>query len=101
MITSFFLCSEFVRGEIGLARRRRSLLVVVLSGAAHLARLLGGLFIIWLTLDWKVWRAKRAFERELTKQGMSREDAKRLSAKYAALKDEAVNAFKRSWRVFS
>ncbi len=90
-----------MRGETGLTGRKRSLLVVVLSGAAQLARLLAGLFVIWMTLDWKVWRAKRAFESELTKQGMSKDDAKRLSARYAALKDEAMNVFKRSWRVFS
>lgn len=81
-------------------RRRSLLVVVVVSGAANLARLLVSLFAIWLTLDWKVWRARTAFEKQLRMQGMSKEDAKRLSAKYAALKDEAMNAFKRSWRVF-
>jgi len=80
----------------------RSLLIVsVLSGIPAVVKLLGSLFLIWLTLDWKVRKARRAFEKELIKQGMSKQDAKRISAQYAALKDQAVNAFKRSIRVFS
>jgi type VI protein secretion system component VasF len=48
-----------------------------------------------------VRRARKAFEKELVKQGMPKEDAKRMSARYAALKDEALNALKRSIRPFS
>lgn len=79
-----------------------SLLIVnVISGAAMTVRLLCSLFVIWLTLGWNVRRAKKAFEKELIKQGMSKQDAKRISEKYVALKDEAINAFKRSFRIFS
>jgi len=41
-----------------------------------------------------VWRAKRAFEKELIKEGMPKTDAKRMSARYAALKDETLSALK-------
>jgi len=80
----------------------RSLLIVsVVSGAANVVRLLSSLFVIYLTLGWKVRKAKKAFEKELIKQGMPKQDAKRMSAKYAALKDEALNTLKRSMRTFS
>ena len=80
----------------------RSLLIVsVISGAVSVVRLLSSLFLIYLTLGWNVRRAKRAFEKELIKQGMPKEDAKRMSARYAALKDEALSTLKHSIRIFS
>jgi hypothetical protein len=73
----------------------RSLLIVsVISGAVSVVRLLCSLFVIYVTLGWKVWRAKRAFENELIKAGIPKEDARRMSARYAALKDETLNALK-------
>jgi hypothetical protein len=78
----------------------RSLLIVsVLSGAVSVFRLLANLFVIYVTLGWTVWRAKRAFERELVEVGMPREVAQRMGARYAAVKDETLNALKT--RVFS
>lgn len=70
------------------------------SGIA-LVKLLASLLLVWLTLGWKVRKARKAFEKELIKQGMAKHDAKRISAQYAALKDNVENAFKRSlirWR---
>jgi hypothetical protein len=51
-----------------------------------------------LTLDWKVRKTRRAFEKELIKQGMSREDAKRLSAQYTILRNNLMSGLKRSMR---
>jgi CHASE1-domain containing sensor protein len=67
------------------------------SGVA-LVKLLFSLLLIWLTLGWKVRKARRAFERELIKQGMAKYDAKRISAQYVVLKDSIENAFRRSLR---
>lgn len=70
------------------------------SGIA-LVKLLASLLLVWLTLGWKVRKARKAFEKELIKQGMAKHDAKRISAQYAALKDNVENAFKQSlirWR---
>ncbi len=81
--------------------RSRSLLIVsMISGTANMVRLLSSLFLIYLTLGWKVRKARKAFERELIKQGMPKENAKRMSTKYAALKDEALSTLKRSIRIF-
>jgi hypothetical protein len=76
------------------------LIVSVISGAVSVVRLSSSLFFIYLTLGWNVRRARRAFEKELIKEGMPKKDAKRMSAQYAALKDETLNAMKRSMRMF-
>jgi hypothetical protein len=73
---------------------RSMLITSVISGTVSVVRLLSSLFVIYVSLGWKVWRAKRAFEKELIKEGMPKEDAKRMGAKYAALKDETLNALK-------
>ena len=73
----------------------RFLLSIFASGVA-LTRLLSDLTLIWLTLGWKVRKARKAFERELIKQGMAKTDAQRISAQFAALKENVENAFKRS-----
>jgi hypothetical protein len=77
--------------------KTRSLLIIsVMSGAVSFTRLLGSLALIYLGLGWKVRKARRALERELIKSGMSREDARKIGAQYAALKDNAIKAIKRS-----
>ncbi len=83
-----------------MGKSRDLLIVTVLSGTTSTVRLLASLFIIYLTLGWKVRRARKAFEKELIKQGMPKEAAERMSARYAALKDEALNSLKRSVRMF-
>jgi hypothetical protein len=82
---------------MGKADGLRLVLSVFGSGVA-LTRLLFSLLLIWLTLGWRVRRARKAFERELVKQGMSKQDARRISAQYADLKNNLINAFKRSLR---
>jgi hypothetical protein len=70
----------------------------IFGSGATLVKLLANLFPIWLTLGWKVRKARKAFEKELIKQGMAKNDANRISAQYAALKDNVENAFKQSLR---
>ncbi|MDI6690507.1 MAG: hypothetical protein QME50_01380 [Candidatus Bathyarchaeota archaeon] len=70
----------------------RSIISVVLS----IAYILFNLFILWATLGWKVRKTRKAFEKQLIHQGMSKKDAKRLSAKYSKLKNELINTLKRS-----
>jgi len=75
----------------------RFILSIFSSGIA-LAKLLASLLLIWLTLGWKVRKARKAFEKQLIKQGMAECDAKRIGAQYAALKDNIENTFKQSLR---
>lgn len=63
----------------------------ILDGASSIIKLAVSLFWVWITLGWRVRKARKAFEKQLTKEGMSKEDAERLSRQYAYLKDEIVN----------
>jgi len=55
------------------------------------------LFTLWLTLGWKVRKTRKAFEKQLLKQGMSKRDAKRLSIQYSKLKDALMKTLKDSF----
>ena len=70
----------------------RSIIIAGLS----LIQLLTSLFVMWLTLGWKVRKARKAFEKQLIRQGMAKRDAKRLSAQYSKLKDDMMNTLKSS-----
>ena len=61
----------------------------------HLAIMGTGLFWMYLTFGWRVRKARRAFEQQLVSQGMSKEDAKRLSACYNDLKNSITNMLRR------
>lgn len=63
----------------------------VLSIVASIVKIAGGLLILWATFGWKVRKTRRAFERELIKQGMSKENARKLSAHYKILKDQLIS----------
>lgn len=62
----------------------------IIRAGLHLSKLLLNLFFIWLTLGWKVRKARKAFEKELVKSGMSSEAAKKLGKKYSSVKDEVM-----------
>jgi len=57
----------------------------------YLVRLLISLFALWLTLGWRVRKTRKSFEKQLIRQGMSKKDAKRLSAQFSKLKDDMIN----------
>lgn len=61
----------------------------------HLAIMGTSLFWMYLTLGWRVRRARNAFEQQLVSQGMSKEDAKRLGACYNELKNSITNMLRR------
>ncbi|MEA2090024.1 MAG: hypothetical protein U9O89_04625 [Thermoproteota archaeon] len=64
----------------------------ILGGAFSIVELLSSLFLLWLTLGWRVRKARKAFEKQLIKEGMSKRDAKRLSKQYASLKDKVMSS---------
>jgi len=71
----------------------RSIIIIVLN----MSHLMLNLFTLWLTLGWKVRKTRKAFEKQLLKQGMSKRDAKRLSIQYSKLKDELMKTLKDSF----
>jgi len=67
----------------------------VFKATPHLALMGSSLFWMYLTLGNKVRKTRRAFEKQLISQGMSKEDAKRLSACYNDLKNSITNMLRR------
>ncbi|MGB9134541.1 MAG: hypothetical protein WCC63_03000 [Candidatus Bathyarchaeia archaeon] len=59
------------------------------------AKLLTQLLWIWMTLGWHVRRARKAFETELTRQGVSKQDAQRISRQLKIAKDRMMSTL---WR---
>jgi primosomal protein N'' len=51
-------------------------------------------FWIYLTLNRRVNKTRKAFEKQLIKQGMFRENAKRLSACFEELKNNIIDMLK-------
>jgi len=53
--------------------------------------ILGSLIAVLLILNWSVWRARGAFEKQLILQGMRKEDARKVGARYSKLKGDILN----------
>ncbi len=62
----------------------------IIRGGLYLSKLLLDMFFIWLTLGWKVRKARKAFEKELVKSGMPKEAAEKLAKKYSSVKDKIM-----------
>jgi hypothetical protein len=72
-----------------------STLTTMLKSSPYLARMSLDLFWTYLTLGQRVRKTRRAFEKQLIMQGMSRDDAKRLSACFEELKNNITSMLKR------
>ena len=59
----------------------------VLKSFPHLVLLALSLLWMYLTLGRRVRKTRKAFEKQLMRQGMSKQDAQRLSACFEDLKD--------------
>ncbi|MEM3731794.1 MAG: hypothetical protein QW667_07650 [Candidatus Bathyarchaeia archaeon] len=77
-----------------IKNENRSIINITLS----VSYLLFNLLTLWITLGWRVRKTRKAFEKQLIQQGMVKKDAKRLSKQYSKLKNEIINALKRSIR---
>ena len=61
----------------------------------QIVKLILQVFWMWLTLDWNVRKARKAFEKELILQGIAKEDAQRLSKQIKVLKDQIMSSARR------
>jgi len=68
--------------------------IALLKSGPNLIRLTLSLGWMYMTLGWRVRNTRRAFEKELTRTGMSKEDAKRLSATFEELKNSMIGTLK-------
>jgi hypothetical protein len=71
-----------------------SIFATVFKSIPHLAILLLNLLWIYLSLDRRVHKTRRAFEKQLTEQGMSKQDAQQLSVCFEDLKDSITGIFR-------
>jgi hypothetical protein len=71
-----------------------SMTTAVIKSFPYLALMLLSLLWMYLTLGRRVGKTRKAFEKQLIQQGMSKEDAKRLSACFEDLKDNITGMLK-------
>jgi type VI protein secretion system component VasF len=71
-----------------------NVMVALIKSGPNLVRLMLSLGWMYVTLWWRVRRARRAFEKQLMLRGMSKEDAKRLSYAFVELKNSLVGVLK-------
>jgi len=71
-----------------------SVVTAVIKSSPYLARMSLSLFWIYLTLGRRVSKTRKAFEKQLIQQGMSKEDAKRLSVCFEDLKNSFTDMLK-------
>jgi hypothetical protein len=64
----------------------------IVSAGVNLTRLILSLIGLWVELGWSLRRARKAFEKELIKQGMKKQDARRISAQFTKLKNEMTSS---------
>jgi hypothetical protein len=75
-----------------------SVVAAVIKSSPHLAQMALNLFWVYLTLGRRVSKTRKAFENQLIQQGMSKEDAKRLSACFEDLKNNITGMLKQGIR---
>ncbi|HEX9862574.1 MAG TPA: hypothetical protein VGB11_04740 [Candidatus Bathyarchaeia archaeon] len=71
-----------------------SLVTTVIKSSPHLALMTLSLLWMYWTLNSRVNKTRKAFEKQLVTQGMSREDAMHLSACFEELKTNITQTLK-------
>ena len=71
-----------------------TMVTTVVKSSPYLARMSLSLFWMYLTLGSRVRKTRKAFEKQLMQQGMSKEDAKRLSACFEELKNNITGTIR-------
>ena len=76
-----------------------SVITAAIKSFPYLAWMFLSLLWMYLTLGRRVSKTRKAFEKQLIQQGMSEEDAKRLSACFEDLKDNITGMLKQGIRL--
>jgi hypothetical protein len=74
----------------------RTMVTVAVKSTPYIARLTVSLMWMYFTLGYRVRKTRGAFEKQLVAQGMSKENAKYLSASYEDFKNEITDALKQA-----
>jgi len=75
-----------------------SVVTALIKSSPHLAQMSLSLLWVYLTLGRRVNTTRRAFEKQLIQQVMSKEDAKRLSACFEEIKNNITDTLKQGIR---
>ena len=70
------------------------LIAATVKSTPHIALFSVNLLWIYLTLGYRVRKTRNAFEKQLIIKGMSKKDAKQLSANFENLKNEITGTLK-------
>jgi len=76
-----------------------TVIAAVIKSSPYLVHMSLSLGWMYLTLDRRVRKTRRAFEKELVKQGVSQENAERLSFCFEELKRNITDMFKQRIRL--
>jgi hypothetical protein len=75
-----------------------STVTTVIKSTPYLAQMSLSLFWMYITLGRRVNKTRKAFEEQLTREGMSKEDARRLSLCFEDLKNNITDTMKQGIR---
>ena len=73
----------------------------VIESTPYLVRMFLSLLWMYITLGFRVSKTRKAFEKQLMQQGMTEEDAKRLSMCFEDLKNNVTDTLKQGIRLGS
>ena len=76
-----------------------SLVGIAIKSIPNISYMLLTFFWLYLTIGHRVRKTRRAFEKELIAQGMTRQDAQKLSLCFETLKDQTVSTIKTGLRI--
>jgi hypothetical protein len=71
-----------------------SIFLTLFKSAPQMIRMSLDMSWLYLTLGWRVRATRRAFEKQLIKEGMSKNDAEHLSRCFEDLKNDLVSTVK-------
>ena len=74
---------------------KASTVITVVKSTPYLTMISLSLFWMYMTLGSRVRKTRRAFEKQLIQQGMSKKDAKRLSSCFEDLKNNITFVIRR------
>ena len=74
----------------------KTIVSAAVKSTPYIARLSLSLMWMYLTLGYRVRKTRGAFEKQLVAQGMSKENAKLLSASFEDLKNEITGGLKKA-----
>jgi len=70
--------------------------LAILRVTYYILKIIGSLLLTWIIVSWNIRNARRSFEAEMTKVGVSKEDAQKLSECFMVLKKQIKNLMESS-----